>query len=186
MAASNTGFWKKWKDIPGHFNIVNSKPFVDNENNMILVTRYSKRYEKYSGVCMYDQKEDQVKLIEKYPIDRQYTSASYCYDSNTNKLFIIPVYGEEVGIYDMKTKQWDIGKGKYNGGHASCVIMNDQIHLIGETSNHHLMYNVKKNEWVQGVDIQNELSFSVINECSKPNTLFVMGGQVISDEYGMY
>eukprot|EP01084_Bolivina_argentea_P142083 249621_1 len=141
--------WKKWKDIKEHYNMYYSKPFVNKENNIIFVTEYSKRYEEYGGICMYDEKEDKVKLIQKYPNDkRQNGNFTYCYDSKTNKIFIVHYAGKGVIIYDMKTKQWDIGKGKYNGGHASCVIMNDQIHLIGGMVNkHHLMYNVKKNEW---------------------------------------
>eukprot|EP01084_Bolivina_argentea_P142086 249628_1 len=94
--------WKKWKDIKEHYNMYYSKPFVNKENNIIFVTEYSKRYEEYGGICMYDEKEDKVKLIQQYPNDkRQKNTFSCCYDSNTNKIFIVDCDGEGVIIYDM-------------------------------------------------------------------------------------
>eukprot|EP01084_Bolivina_argentea_P025226 46918_1 len=119
---------------------------------------------------MHDQNEDQVKLIEKYPTDRQYTGV-YCYDSNTNKLFIICIYSDGVGIYDMKTKHWDFKDNRpFTNNGASCVLLNDQIHVVGGYNNgHHLIYNVKKNEWTKSIAITVEsgLQHCAINKCSK-------------------
>eukprot|EP01084_Bolivina_argentea_P142085 249624_1 len=88
----------------------------------------------------------------------------------------------------MKTKQWDMGKGEDTGDDASCVFMNDQIHLILGMNKHHLMYNVKKNEWTKSIAITAEsvLQYCAINKCSKPNTLFVMGGEISSDTRDKY
>eukprot|EP01084_Bolivina_argentea_P143684 252260_1 len=106
--------WKTKNDIQKEFAMFHDGPFVSQNGNITFITEYNKlNYPTtsfgHAGICEYDEKEDVIKIVQKYGTNidiGQQISYCYCFDKDRNKIFIIQDNGDVV-IYNRNTKQWE-------------------------------------------------------------------------------
>ena len=141
MATENLTIWQTKKAITKEYEIRRSSPFVA-DDKIIFLTEYQKKYDDFSGICIYDEKEDQIKIIQKYTNDYKLKNGdSYCYDEEQQEIFIVTRY-DGIISYNMTSQSWrKESKSKYIGTNASSIYMNHQVHIFcGSMNKYHLIY----------------------------------------------
>ena len=145
--AATSEIWQRKQTIGLEYDLCNYGPFIDKNNKITFVTNYKSKYKDYCGIYQYDEKEDKFVLIQKYPEDKRPSiTISYCYNPNTNQIFIKDLSASDsLIIHDMNSQKWSkldrIMKGV--GFITACVfVRNNKVHLFAEAnSSQHIVYD---------------------------------------------
>ena len=57
MSAAGEQVWQTKHEITKEYDIENPSPFVA-DNKIVFSTQYAKKYEDWSGICIYDEEDD--------------------------------------------------------------------------------------------------------------------------------
>ena len=184
MADKKDQDWQIKQKRENEFKLYHHQPFVSRNDKITFVTEYHRSSPYYGGICQYDEKEDKIKIISKFPESMQLTNFSYCYAPNTDQIFINDIFGDII-IYNMETQKWQkLDKAlKRIGGLACCILSNNHMHIFGgSVNNNHIIYDIKNKTYKTGVSLPHKYKDSKAIQVSN-NKILVIGGRYQNESY---
>lgn len=171
--------WQIKQNRNRKYDFCNDGPFVSKNNKITFVTPYNKSDADYGGICDYDEKENKIKIIQKFPENMQTAYCTYGYDPSTDEVIIIEAVGKNVVVYNRKTQKWrklEMMPG-FTGYYACCIHLKDKIHLFGGSrNNNHIICDIKNKSYKTGVSLPHKYKESVAIKGSN-DKIFVVGGR---------